>query len=193
MNACTARKESPVKFTPFAIVLLAATLTACTSTPLNTPDVTDRTATPVNSGGAGSGSAGTGQGTGASTIAKVEIDPLNDPKGVLAKRSIFFEYDSYEIQPAGRAVVEEHSKYLRGKPNAQIRIEGHADERGGREYNLALGQKRADAVRRAMALLGVTDKQMEAVSFGKEKPMDPGHDEAAWAKNRRVDIAYPGK
>lgn len=182
-----------MKLKSLAAVLLAATLAACNTTPLNTPDVTDATVKPTNGAGTGTGQTGNGQGTGASTIAKVEVDPLNDPKGVLANRSIFFEYDSYEIQAAGRSVVEEHSKYLRGKPNAQIRIEGHADERGGREYNLALGQKRAEAVRRAMALLGVADKQMEAVSFGKEKPMDPGHDEAAWAKNRRADIAYVGK
>ncbi len=182
-----------MKLKLLAVFFLAASLAACTTTPLSTPDVSDATPKPVVPDGSGTSSSGTGQGTGASTITKIEIDPLNDPKGVLAARSIYFEYDSYEIQPAGRAVVEAHSKYLRSKPGAQIRIEGHADERGGREYNLALGQKRAEAVRRAMALLGVTEKQMEAVSFGKEKPMDPGHDETAWAKNRRVDISYPAR
>ncbi|NBO88385.1 MAG: peptidoglycan-associated lipoprotein, partial [Betaproteobacteria bacterium] len=86
--------------------------------------------------------------------------------------------------------IEAHARYLRADKNRRVAIEGHADERGGREYNLALGQKRSESVRKALGLLGVADSQLEAVSFGKEKPSDPGHDEAAWAKNRRAEIAY---
>jgi peptidoglycan-associated lipoprotein len=153
--------------------------------------VSDATASPVQPAKDGGNSGGT-KNVGESTIKQVEVDPLKDPKSPLAKRSIFFEYDSYEISAAGRSVVEEHSKYLRSHPNQQIRIEGHADERGGREYNLALGQKRSDAVRKAMSLLGVAEKQVESVSFGKEKPQALGHDEESWAKNRRADVAYQG-
>jgi peptidoglycan-associated lipoprotein len=125
-----------------------------------------------------------------SVVKAVELHPLDDPKSALAQRSVFFEYDKYEIAPAGRALIEAHSKYLVAHASASVRLEGNADERGGREYNLALGQKRADAVRQAMKLLGVADKQVESVSFGKEKPLALGHDEESWAKNRRVDVNY---
>jgi len=90
-------------------------------------------------------------------------------------------------------LIERQGKYLASKPSLTIRVEGNADERGGREYNLALGQKRADAVVRALKVYGVGDKQLEAVSFGSEKPFAQGHDESAWAQNRRVDLAYPNK
>ncbi|HEY8606690.1 MAG TPA: peptidoglycan-associated lipoprotein Pal [Noviherbaspirillum sp.] len=117
-------------------------------------------------------------------------DPLNDPKGILAKRSIYFDYDSYVVKDEFKPVLEAHAKYLAANKGRKIIIQGNTDERGGREYNLALGQKRAEAVRRSMALLGVSDQQMEAVSFGKEKPKATGSDEAAWAENRRADLAY---
>lgn len=119
-----------------------------------------------------------------------EVDPLNDPKGVLAKRSVYFDFDRYEIKEEYRGLIEAHAKYLRDHKARTIALEGNADERGSREYNLALGQKRAEAVRKAMSLLGVADSQMEAVSFGEEKPRAQGHDEAAWAENRRTDIRY---
>ena len=118
------------------------------------------------------------------------VDPLNDPKGVLAKRSVYFDFDRYEIKDEYRGLVEAHAKYLRDNKGRSVALEGNADERGSREYNLALGQKRAEAVRKAMSLLGVADGQMEAVSFGEEKPRAMGHDEAAWAENRRADIRY---
>jgi peptidoglycan-associated lipoprotein len=117
-------------------------------------------------------------------------DALNDPKGVLAKRSIYFDFDSFEIKPEFQAVLEAHAKYLRDNRSRKMSLEGNADERGSREYNLALGQKRAEAVRRALTLLGVNDSQIEAVSFGEEKPRALGHDEAAWAENRRADLRY---
>lgn len=109
------------------------------------------------------------------------------------ERSVYFDYDAFGIKPEFTAMLQRHAEYLRQNPTLSIRVEGHADERGGTEYNLALGQKRADAVTRALKTLGVSDKQMEAVSFGKEKPKALGHDEAAWAQNRRVDLAYPTK
>jgi peptidoglycan-associated lipoprotein len=118
------------------------------------------------------------------------VDPLNDPKGELANRSVYFDYDSYVVRDDGKPVVEKHSAYLNGHKNRKVLIQGNTDERGGTEYNLALGQKRAEAVRKSMNALGVSDNQLEAVSLGKEKPKAQGHDEAAWAENRRADIVY---
>ncbi len=117
-------------------------------------------------------------------------DPLNDPKGVLAKRSVYFDYDSFVVKNEFKPVVDAHAKYLSSHKARKIIIQGNTDERGGREYNLALGQKRAEAVRKSLSLLGVSDTQMEAVSFGKEKPKANGSDEAAWSENRRADLAY---
>lgn len=118
------------------------------------------------------------------------VDPLNDPKGVLANRSVYFDYDSYVVRDDGQAVVQNHSGYLNKNKDRKILIQGNTDERGGTEYNLALGQKRAEAVRKSMAALGVAESQMEAVSLGEEKPKAAGSDEAAWAENRRADIVY---
>jgi peptidoglycan-associated lipoprotein len=128
----------------------------------------------------------------ARTVAPVTTgsDPLNDPKGVLAKRSVYFDYDSFIVKNDFKPVVEAHGKYLSANKGRKIVIQGNTDERGGREYNLALGQKRAEAVRKSLSTLGVSDTQMEAVSFGKEKPKAAGNDEAAWAENRRADIVY---
>jgi peptidoglycan-associated lipoprotein len=118
------------------------------------------------------------------------VDPLNDPKGVLANRSVYFDFDSYAVRDDGKPVVENHSGYLNKNKARKIIIQGNTDERGGTEYNLALGQKRAEAVRKAMGSLGVAETQMEAVSLGKEKPKAQGSNEAAWAENRRADIVY---
>jgi len=103
---------------------------------------------------------------------------------------IYFDFDSYVVKPEFQSVIEAHAKYLNANKSRKMAIEGHTDERGGREYNLALGQKRAESVRRALGLLGVTDAQVEAVSFGKEKPAVSGFDEASMAKNRRAEINY---
>ena len=140
-----------------------------TSTPANTLDT--RTVAPI-------------------TTTNSAIDPLNDPKGMLAKRSIYFDFDSYIVKDEFKPVVEAHAKYLTSNKGRKIVIQGNTDERGCREYNLALGQKRAEAVRKSLSLLGVPDTQMEAVSFGKEKPKAQGNDEATWAENRRADLAY---
>jgi peptidoglycan-associated lipoprotein len=117
-------------------------------------------------------------------------DPLNDPKGELAKRSVYFDYDSYVVRDDGKPIVEKHSAFLNKNKARKVLIQGNTDERGGTEYNLALGQKRAEAVRKAMGSMGVSDSQMEAVSLGEEKPKAIGANEAAWAENRRADIVY---
>jgi peptidoglycan-associated lipoprotein len=117
-------------------------------------------------------------------------DPLSDPSSILAKRSIYFDLDSYVVKDEYKSVIDAHGKYLASRPDRKVLIQGNTDERGGSEYNLALGQKRADAVRRALSLRGVPESQMEAVSFGKEKPKAMGSNEEAWKENRRADIAY---
>lgn len=118
------------------------------------------------------------------------VDPLNDPKGVLANRSVYFDYDSFVVRADGQPVVQNHSGYLTKNTSRKVLIQGNTDERGGTEYNLALGQKRAEAVRRSMSSLGVSEGQMEAVSLGEEKPKATGSNEEAWAENRRADIVY---
>lgn len=109
---------------------------------------------------------------------------------LLKQRSVYFEYDKYDISLDYVTVIEAHSKYLKAQPNAKLVIEGNADERGSREYNLALGQKRAEAVKANLKMLRVNEAQMEAVSFGEEKPKATGSTEEAWAQNRRADLNY---
>jgi len=116
--------------------------------------------------------------------------PWNDPKSPLFKRSIYFDFDSYSVKSQYQATLQAHANYLKANKDRKIRIEGNTDERGTTEYNLALGQRRSDAVRKSLNLLGVSDSQIEAVSFGKEKPKAEGSNEAAWQENRRADIAY---
>ncbi len=108
----------------------------------------------------------------------------------VSKRSVFYAFDKADIQAQDRATVEANAAYLRAHPNLKVRIEGNADERGSREYNLALGQRRADGVAKTIELLGVPDSRVETVSYGKEKPRAAGHDEQAWSQNRRSDIVY---
>jgi len=117
-------------------------------------------------------------------------NPLNDPKSMLFKRSVFYDYDQSAIKTDYRSLVEAHARYLRDNPGATITIEGNCDERGSREYNLALGQRRAEGVKSMMTVLGVRDRQVETVSFGEEKPKAQGHDESSWSQNRRSDIVY---
>ena len=128
-----------------------------------------------------------------SAVAAVVADHLNPNSLISKERSVYFDFDQFTIKASEAGVVERQGKYLAANAGLNIRAEGNADERGGREYNLALGQKRAEAVVRALKAYGVKDGQVEPVSFGSEKPKAQGHDEAAWAQNRRVDLAYPAK
>lgn len=125
-------------------------------------------------------------------VVTASVDELNT-NPALAKRSVYFDFDAYIVKDEFKPVVDAHGKYLVSKKDRKILIQGNTDERGGSEYNLALGQKRAEAVRKSLGAMGVADGQMEAVSLGKEKPKAPGHDEAAWAENRRADIVYGAK
>ena len=131
-------------------------------------------------------------------IAKVEPPrtpgtPGDPAMGIRGKRSIYFDYDRFDIKDEYRPVVEAHAKYLRENPGAKVLIQGNADERGSREYNVGLGQRRSDSVKKMMTLLGVKDAQIESVSLGEEKPACSEHSEDCWAKNRRGDVLYSGE
>ncbi len=118
------------------------------------------------------------------------IDPFTDPNNPLSKKSVYFDFDSFVVKIEYQPLVEAHGKYLASNSGRRVTVEGNTDERGGREYNLALGQKRAEAVKQRLMLLGARDAQIETVSFGKEKPRATGSTEEAWAQNRRADIVY---
>ena len=116
--------------------------------------------------------------------------PLDNPEGLLAQRIIYFDFDSARVRSEDRAVVEAHAEYLAAHPNATVTLEGHADERGSREYNIGLGERRASAVRHLLTLLGASDGQVRTGSYGEEQPVVLGHDETAWGQNRRVELNY---
>ena len=135
-----------------------------------------------------------GQGAATTTGAsQAVVNPLTDPNNILSKRSVYFDFDKSAVKDEYKPMVEAHAKYLNDHSDVKITIQGNTDERGSREYNLALGQRRADAVKKMMNVLGVKDGQIETVSFGEEKPKATGNDEAAWSQNRRADIVYPGE
>jgi peptidoglycan-associated lipoprotein len=169
----------------FLAVAVALALAGCSSVKLDDVPVEDKTA-----GGVAAGQPGAGGGQ--SSVAPVVTDTANGTVAgpVNVARIIYFDYDSYVIKPEFQSLLDGHARFLKANSGRRVAIEGHTDERGGREYNLALGQRRAEAVRRALGLLGVGDNQVEAVSFGKEKPAAPGSDEDSWAKNRRAEIVY---
>jgi peptidoglycan-associated lipoprotein len=170
-------------------------LAACTNIPLEDVPVQDRAGTSVSALQAGNAAGGSASGAGGGNatgggVAGVEVAGMNKAQPSALDRIVYFDFDSFEIRPEFASVLEANAKYIAADNSRRLALEGHTDERGGREYNLALGQKRAEAVRRAMGLLGVKDAQMEAVSFGEEKPSLGGLDEAALAKNRRVELTY---
>lgn len=167
----------------FLALAIAAAVVGCSSVPLDSVPVEDKSATGV----AGQPGAGT-----QSSVAPVAADSATATAAGPANvaRIIYFDYDSYVIKPQFQSLIEGHARFLKANPGRKVSVEGHTDERGGREYNLALGQRRSEAVRRALDLLGVQDNQVEAVSFGKEKPAATGSDEASWAQNRRAEIVY---
>ncbi len=167
----------------------SASVPSSSDASLSGSDVTSKANAGSNTGA--NSNAGANSNTGANSNASANAnDPLSDPSSILAKRSIYFDLDSYVVKDEYKSVIDAHGKYLASRPDRKVLIQGNTDERGGSEYNLALGQKRADAVRRALALRGVPESQMEAVSFGKEKPKAMGSNEEAWKENRRADIAY---
>lgn len=183
----TIRQQAPLSLAVLAAVLLAA----CSSTPLTTPAPTSTA--PVSPAPVQSSQA-TSQPTAPSVVVAAPLAAYLDPANPLYKeRSVYFDFDKYVVKPEADKLVEMHGRYLATHPEVSIKIEGNTDERGGSEYNLALGQKRAEAVQKALTVFGAKESQMEAVSFGKEKPKALGNNEAAYAQNRRADLAYPAK
>ena len=166
--------------------LLSALIVGCSTTPV--PE--DTKGAPVESRD------GNASGTGVAPVVAGGMDAnglpreLTDPKSVLSKRSIYFDLDSYEVKGEYKDLVAAHAKYLNNNRGFKMLLQGNTDERGSREYNLSLGQKRADAVKRSLTLLGVKEDQLESVSLGEEKPKNAGHDESAWSENRRADMLY---
>ena len=181
-------------------ILIAAALVfaaACTTTPEG-----QSPASVEERGKPGAGKPGaTPQAVQAPKIAAVDVtsgrvDParaLKDPASILSKRSIYFDYDKFDIKDEYRGLIDAHAKYLRENPHARMLIQGNADERGSREYNVALGQKRSDNVKKMLILLGARDNQLESVSLGEEKPQCVEHNEECWSKNRRGDMLYSGE
>jgi peptidoglycan-associated lipoprotein len=169
-----------------ALAVLAA---ACASTKPEAPVGTASTSTtPPSTGNTAQSSTTT-----PNTSSNVSGNPLHDPNNILSKRSVYFDFDSNAVKDEYRGLIQAHARYMTEHGDSRARIEGNCDERGSREYNLALGQRRAEAVKKIMTVLGVSDGRIETVSFGEEKPVAAGHDEAAWAKNRRDDIKYAGE
>jgi len=165
-------------------VLLAALIAGCSSTP-NGPE---QAGAPVET-----------RGDGVATVTAGGVDSrklppeLTDPRNILSKRSIYFDYDKYDVKPEYKDLVTAHAKFLANNRQFKMLIQGNTDDRGSREYNIALGQKRSDAVKKMLTLLGAREEQVESVSLGEEKPKNEGHDEAAWAENRRGDMLYNGE
>lgn len=197
----------------FISLLLALLLTACASgVKLNEVPVVDKKASSVSNGASSSGLSDINPSTSSSSQQvqqpKSTVEPVNSlanenaPAGPAnanenaparpanIEKIVYFDYDSFIIKPEFQSTIEAHAQYLKSNSRAKISLEGHTDERGGREYNLALGQKRADAVRQSLTLLGVGTSQIETVSFGEEKPAVQGADESAFAKNRRAEFFY---
>jgi len=183
----------------FVAAIAAVFLAGCASqeTQPEAP-IDDKGAATASAGGATTSGVG-GSGVGGTTASGGAVgtgaggSPLRDPANILSKRSVYFDFDSFVVKDEFRPLVEAHARYLVANRGTRMIIQGNTDERGSREYNIALGQKRADAVKRTMTLLGAQEAQIESVSFGKEKPKNPGHDESAWAENRRADIVYAGE
>jgi peptidoglycan-associated lipoprotein len=174
------------------VAIIATALAGCSTTPTTEAPVEDHGAAGVTAPGAETGGA-QGGGVNGSATGGALGNELRNPNSILSKRSIYFDFDSFVVKDEFRPLVEAHARYLQQNRNARMTIQGNTDERGSREYNIALGQKRADAVKRMMVLLGATDTQIETTSFGEERPKNPGHDESAWAENRRDDIVYAGE
>jgi peptidoglycan-associated lipoprotein len=180
------------------VLSLLGVLSGCSSTKLDAdvPVETRPTAAApsANSGAGGAGQSGSAapgaasSGTSQSAVTPVDLTKISPVAASNLPRVVYFDFDSYIVKEEYRPAIETYAKMLSVDRNKRLAIEGHTDERGGREYNLALGQKRAEAVAKSLALLGARDAQVDAVSFGKERPAAQGSDESAWAKNRRAEL-----
>lgn len=157
--------------------LTVALLAACSSTP-DSSDLASVDATGTS---------------GVPKLSAAALAKLRDPNSPLSKRSVYFDYDQYDVKGEYKNQLQAHAKFIASEPNARVLIQGNTDDRGSREYNLALGQRRADAVKKQLVLMGAPESQIESVSLGKEKPKALGDNESAWAENRRADMLYNGE
>ena len=157
--------------------LAVALLAACSSTP-DSSDLASVDATGTS---------------GVPKLSAAALAKLRDPNSPLSKRSVYFDYDQYDVKPEYKNQLQAHAKFIASEPNARVLVQGNTDDRGSREYNLALGQRRADAVKKQLVLMGAPESQIESVSLGKEKPKALGDNEAAWTENRRADMLYNGE
>lgn len=176
------------------LVLLGLFISACTTTPEQDqgPEVIDKTGG-ADAAGDGAGAAETGseaQAFGAEGDQAAALQELDNPESLLSVRVIYFDYDSTTVLQQFEEIIRAHAGFLQANPGVVTTLEGHADERGSREYNLALGERRALAVKQQLAVLGASPEQVRTVSYGEERPADPGHDEQAWGLNRRVEFVY---
>jgi peptidoglycan-associated lipoprotein len=172
-----------------SVVLLAACGT--TGSKRASTGGADRGVTEVEVGGGGTAGGGA-ESMGIQGSGEFAGERLDDPSSILAKRVIYFDFDSSDIKDEYRDIIKAHATYLANHPNASIVLEGHADERGSREYNIGLGERRAKAVSRFLTLQGASSSQVETISYGEERPVAFGHDESSWKLNRRVEIVYQG-
>jgi peptidoglycan-associated lipoprotein len=196
------------KFTLISVLIAALALTACGTTETKAP-IEEKSATPTTPAAPAPGPevethglapnaqdqsealpGGNGQVTG---VDAAGMAMLNDPNNLLSHRIVYFDFDKSAIKPEFQSLIAAHASFLNKYPKAHVVLQGNTDERGSPEYNLSLGQRRADSVKQALSVLGVKADQIETISFGEEKPAVEGHDEAAWAKNRRTEIHYQGE
>lgn len=183
------------------VVLLSTSfLWGCTTTPDST-ETDAAVSTAVETGvdtNAETDTMATAQTSGAEVHAMgagevIPVDPFNDSSNLLSQQTIYFDFDQSDIRSESRDIIEAHARYIANNPSARVTLQGHGDERGTREYNLSLGERRARAVKQMMSLLGASGSQLDMVSYGEEKPVVFTHDEAAWRVNRRVEIIYNGR
>ena len=167
-----------------ALIVSLGLIAGCKTKPPKAPPPLPAAAATTGAEASGAG------GANANGARGIDEDAPGPQAGLLAKRVIYFDFDNSEIKGEGTDIVAAHAKYLASNPAARVRLEGNTDERGSREYNIGLGERRAQAVRRALLLQGAADGQLSTVSYGEERPASGGHDEAAWAKTRRVEIVY---
>lgn len=181
------------------VLLVVSGLTACSDA--TRPDGGGADVVEGGSGGAGSGAEANGAGgsedfgasaSGTGAASDFKGHPLDNPQGPLSQRVFYFDYDSSDVRPEDRTNLNKHAEYLASNPDTKVTVEGHADERGTREYNIALSERRAQSVRRLLLFQGAAFDQVEVVSFGEERPVAFGHDESSWQQNRRVELNYEG-
>jgi peptidoglycan-associated lipoprotein len=184
------RMNSKTGFSSIAALMVVGALAACSSTPPATAPVADKPADVVPAPAPAPVVSPAPVAAAPATSLPAYLDPKNP---ISSQRSVYFDFDKYVVKSEFNGLVELQGKFLAAQPQLAVRVEGNTDERGGSEYNLALGQKRSEALVKALKVYGVKDAQTEAVSYGKERPKAAGHDESAWSQNRRADIVYPSK